>query len=1211
MRSLSLFLLALLLSIPALPAQAQSRDGIPSFLLDPSLFSSRIYEKKSTLDGNEVAITNFNTGLLGGVGEVRGNWPKGSEDFYVGDVLPVIVAEVPIDLTGDGVPDTLVQHAVTVRGPRAGTNSPPTNPNIFWGFEPKPNFAAPEPNDRTALSTDPTTWPNRWPDQPTWIDPSTGEAEWNGFFGRGQFNADLETYYWIDDANNAELNGRYPQFRSDSTDRSRDGLGLAMSVRALQWSQFLAQDAIFFLYELTNTSTTTYPRVAAGLTVGTLAGGDGDSQDDLAFFDQANRIVYSYDNDNSGNERQEVGYVGYGFLESPGDGNNAIDDDGDGDPSTELGRDIDGLPFADPSLVGDDNTFQEADFTPRALAVGDPLIAINPDGSRSIFYLESGGTTITSQGRTVTLRPGDVVEEDKSTIRGQLEDVEVTTKNLIDEDFDGLIDEDVNLHFTRRAQTLQGDIATLPALRFKNYVGLARAVQGRAAVRADSVRFGLLNPMIDERRDDGIDNDGDWRAATDDLGADGVAGTGDAGEGDGVPSPGEPSFDALDVSESDQVGLTSFFYFTPPGALQMNNDERLWEALNPGFFTTNDELQQQQSRGGVDGDFIFGSGYFDLEPGETIRFTMALVFGNDLQDITNNTQTIQEIYNRNYQFARPPDRPTLRAVPGDGRVTLYWDTIAEESVDPILGRDFQGYRVYKSTDPFFRDPEVITDGTGTEALIAPFAQYDLRDGLEGFWPAYTQPDFSDATSAEDSIRIQREYIDAIQRLTNRTRGTPYYIGDDTGLRHSLVDTLVDNGRRYYYAITAYDRGSDSFYPAENNLAVTVTETGDVITGANVVEIIPNAPVAGFESGGLSVPITASDANRGTGEVFAEVLDARPLMDGVSYAISFGNPTGEGPTATTFTVTRSDGEEVARDVPLARAEGTVFDGLRLDLRNDALRLNVDETGYVGTPGDTIFVQSPFTISQFGLTGSPQPFDYEIRFGEPSQSSAIRLGSRGPTAPVVQTSFSVVNATTGQPAPFAFIEGPSTRDGDFNALNNANEAIFIYQDVGGTLTPVAAVRTDSRGDRTFVSPPAGAVYRIETFKPFSTSDRFTFGVRGSAIDEDAAREQIERVAVVPNPYVGAASWEAPLPPTQNTGRGERRVDFIHLPQNATIRIYSARGEFVRELVHTGGLTDGSVSWDLRTREGLDVAYGVYFYHVRTPDGLSKSGKLAIIK
>ena len=717
--------------------------------------------------------------------------------------------------------------------------------------------------------------------------------------------------------------------------------------------------------------------------------------------------------------------------------------------------------------------------------------------------------------------------------------------------------------------------------------------------------------MIDERRDDGIDNDNDWNSSTDDVGADGVPGTGDAGEGDGRPSAGEPGFDALDVSESDQVGLSSFYYFTPPGALQMNNDERIWDALNPGFFTTNAELQQQQSRGGVDGDFIFGSGYFRLEPGETIRFTMALVFGNDLQDITNNTQTIQEIYNRNYQFARPPDRPTLSAVPGDGRVTLYWDTIAEESEDPILGRDFEGYKLYKSTDPFFRDPDVITDGVGTKALMAPFAQFDLSNGRGGFWPAYTNPDYSEATSKDDSLRIQQEFIKSIQRLVDRTRGTPYYVGDDTGLRHAFVDTLVDNGRPYYYALAAYDRGSEAFYPAENNLAVTVTETGDVITGSNVVEVTPNAPVAGFTRGGLDVPISPGDANRGTGDVFVEVLDARPLADNARYTVTFGNA-GGGPTATTFTVTRSDGEVVAKDIPLARAEGTVFDGLRVDLRNDVLRLNPDATGYTSdAKGDTIFVQSPFSITQFSFSGTPQPFDYEIRFGQPSQSISTRLGTRGPTAPVVNTSFSVVNVTTGEAAPFAFLEGPGTRDGDFNAAGGNNEAIFIYETVGGALAPVAAVRTDARNDRVFVSPPAGAVYRVATYKPFSTADRYTFGVKASTINDDDARAQIERVAVVPNPYVGAASWEAPLPPTQTSGRGPRRVDFIHLPRGAVVRVYSARGEFVRELVHDGGLDDGAVSWDLKTREGLDVAYGIYFYHVEAPGGLSKTGKLALIK
>jgi hypothetical protein len=53
-------------------------------------------------------------------------------------------------------------------------------------------------------------------------------------------------------------------------------------------------------------------------------------------------------------------------------------------------------------------------------------------------------------------------------------------------------------------------------------------------------------------------------------------------------------------------------------------------------------------------------------------------------------------------------------------------------------------------------------------------------------------------------------------------------------------------------------------------------------------------------------------------------------------------------------------------------------------------------------------------------------------------------------------------------------------------------------------------------------------------------------------------------------------------------------------------------VRTLEHNGDLNDGTVAWDVRTKEGLDVAYGVYFYVVEM-DGVSdkKTGKLAIIK
>jgi hypothetical protein len=70
------------------------------------------------------------------------------------------------------------------------------------------------------------------------------------------------------------------------------------------------------------------------------------------------------------------------------------------------------------------------------------------------------------------------------------------------------------------------------------------------------------------------------------------------------------------------------------------------------------------------------------------------------------------------------------------------------------------------------------------------------------------------------------------------------------------------------------------------------------------------------------------------------------------------------------------------------------------------------------------------------------------------------------------------------------------------------------------------------------------------------------------------------------------------------------FMHVPANAVIRIFSSDGSLVRKLKHDGDLEDGSVLWDLKTQDGLDICYGVYFYVIDV-DGYRKSGKIAIIK
>ena len=55
------------------------------------------------------------------------------------------------------------------------------------------------------------------------------------------------------------------------------------------------------------------------------------------------------------------------------------------------------------------------------------------------------------------------------------------------------------------------------------------------------------------------------------------------------------------------------------------------------------------------------------------------------------------------------------------KVTLYWNKFSEKSIDPIYGQDFEGYRIYRSTDPGFIDSYTITDAYGNITFKEPIA----------------------------------------------------------------------------------------------------------------------------------------------------------------------------------------------------------------------------------------------------------------------------------------------------------------------------------------------------------------------------------------------------------------------------------------------------------------------------------------------------------
>jgi hypothetical protein len=105
-------------------------------------------------------------------------------------------------------------------------------------------------------------------------------------------------------------------------------------------------------------------------------------------------------------------------------------------------------------------------------------------------------------------------------------------------------------------------------------------------------------------------------------------------------------------------------------------------------------------------------------------------------------------------------------------------------------------------------------------------------------------------------------------------------------------------------------------------------------------------------------------------------------------------------------------------------------------------------------------------------------------------------------------------------------------------------------------------------------------------------------------------MDEVKVVPNPYIMTNSME---PSVSNKFLNQRRrILFTHIPSDCTIRIYTSSGVLVERIDVANEPSNGTVHWDLLSKEDLEIAAGMYIYHVKsriTKD--EKIGKFAVIK
>lgn len=570
------------------------------------------------------------------------------------------------------------------------------------------------------------------------------------------------------------------------------------------------------------------------------------------------------------------------------------------------------------------------------------------------------------------------------------------------------------------------------------------------------------------------------------------------------------------------------------------------------------------------------SGPYSLGRSDTLVFYTAFVAGNTLEEMLNAATVAQNAVNANFNLPKPPLRPKLYSSAGDFKATLYWDDKAEQSYDEFSGYDFEGYRLYRSNDKGITWTKV--------------ADFDVIDSQ----------------------------------------------GKNTGLQYSFVDTTVINGFEYWYSVTAYDKGNETIESLESPI-------GNTLEAVNTVSVIPRSDAIGRE------PVKVDDArNLNTGKsnysIQASVID-NELLNGNEYKTTFGyvarKESGDLATSVSISITDSnatkpykyaiefssptsfDLKNITLNTIIRAGYGYPTGGRDLTITGEGLRISLRDS--VGTPqelrpekGDIITINYAINVLKNNQTPVIQnrPFSVEqVQTTDDGVSlkllppEIIKNVSRIGGTDNVEMNFKVLYPdSVFEKLYIASIEGNGTNNGQGFVVLTISETNIVND----TLYSLDTFYFDGiQGEVIFPtnSPPnAGNKFSVETVMPVKPNikDSYTFKVKGSQIYPERVNNELNKIRVVPNPYIVSSLYE----PEFGELRREplRQIQFVNLPPECTIYIFTIDADLIKTIYHNA--TNGTEVWDLRTEGGRELAPGIYIYVVKTKDSEYKE-RFAIIK
>ncbi|NOZ08050.1 MAG: hypothetical protein GXO91_04120 [FCB group bacterium] len=710
-----------------------------------------------------------------------------------------------------------------------------------------------------------------------------------------------------------------------------------------------------------------------------------------------------------------------------------------------------------------------------------------------------------------------------------------------------------------------------------------------------------------------------------------------------------------------QIGITDFHHFSR--GVTPDTDEKIWalmvsdptdtDLVDPDYYfhgsdphfdsTEADSLEafyplwlDEETGVELGGDainFIVSCGPVSIPADSVVKLSLGLIMGDagtvpmqpDTTDLMANVRIANEMYQLYFQGSGPPDPPVVHAVPGAEKVTLYWNSEPSESaVDVLTGvQDFEGYKVFRSTDRGLTWGDEITDIYGNLAGYVPIAIFDKIDAVEGADPAY-----------------------------------PQHLGYNTGLTHTFTDSNLVDGLEYWYCVSAYDRGNQNPDSLEQSYLYPL--------GASVFEQHTVSAVPGVPANNISEPLVpegnlAPLGGDCDGTVSVEIVEPEAVT-GHGYKITFSQQVvlsvNDADTTYGYGFTLVDTtlmDTLFRNHPLTDESGDnlpVVDGMRLKIRNS--QSGVKSLGWTKVSGDTCTFDwryesiDPGSGSQM-IQGDVSTFDdwkiivdydggsdvawFDAFLGDyqsETQHVPIRVENIADPDNPVDVSASTTLCEFAIPAPPEYRSlyysplGWDLEPGGLGYLHGSpgwyekHVDFFILEKidttaVGDTIPNYMFLFTNNKPDTSWTvngdmeiidaaAPSDGDEFTIRTYKPFRESISYSFGTTaGGEPLSGEGDNPLRNLRVVPDPYVVTNAWE--------TSEFGKKLQFRNLPDRCTIKIYTLAGERIATVEHNA--PTGYEFWNMRTRNDQFIAPGTYLYYAATADGYSTQGRFLVIR